>query len=63
VFENGVLRRIFGSKRDKVTGEWRRLHSKELYELYGACSMYGERCIQGFGGDTYGKETTWKTQV
>jgi hypothetical protein len=29
-----VLRRIFGSKRDEVTGEWRRLHNKELYALY-----------------------------
>jgi hypothetical protein len=34
VFENRVLRRIFGPKRDKVTGEWRRPHNKELYVLY-----------------------------
>jgi hypothetical protein len=34
VFKNRVLRRIFGPKRDEVTGEWRRLHSKELYALY-----------------------------
>jgi hypothetical protein len=34
VFENWVLRRIFGSKRDKVTGEWRKLHSEELHILY-----------------------------
>jgi hypothetical protein len=34
VFENKVLRRIFGPKRDEVTGEWRRLHKKELYALY-----------------------------
>jgi hypothetical protein len=34
VFENRVLRRIFGPKRDEVTGEWRRLHKKELYGLY-----------------------------
>jgi hypothetical protein len=34
VFENRVLRRIFGPKRDEVTGEWRILHSKELYALY-----------------------------
>jgi hypothetical protein len=34
VFENKVLRRIFGSKRDEVTGEWRRLHNKELYALW-----------------------------
>jgi hypothetical protein len=34
VFENRVLRRIFGPKRDEVTGECRRLHNKELYALY-----------------------------
>jgi hypothetical protein len=34
VFENRVLRRIFGPTRDKVTGEWRRLHEKELSALY-----------------------------
>jgi hypothetical protein len=34
VFENRVLRRIFGPKRDEVTGEWRGLHNKELYVLY-----------------------------
>jgi len=34
VFENMVLRRIFGPKRDGVTGEWRRLHNEELNDLY-----------------------------
>jgi len=34
VFENRVLRRIFGPKRDEVTGEWRKLHNKELSDLY-----------------------------
>ena len=34
VFEKRVLRRIFGPKRDDVTGEWRRLHNEELYDLY-----------------------------
>jgi len=34
VFENMVLRRIFGPRRDKVTGEWRRLHNEELNDLY-----------------------------
>jgi hypothetical protein len=34
VFKNRVLRRIFGLKRDEVTGEWRRLHNKELSDLY-----------------------------
>jgi hypothetical protein len=34
VFENRVLRRIVGSKRDELTGEWKRLYNKELYALY-----------------------------
>jgi hypothetical protein len=34
VFENKVLRRIFGPKSDNVTGEWRRLHNGELCDLY-----------------------------
>jgi hypothetical protein len=34
VFENRVLRRIFGPKRDEVTGEWRKLHNEELHSLY-----------------------------
>jgi hypothetical protein len=34
VFVNRVLRKIFGSKRDEVTGQWRRLHNEELYALY-----------------------------
>jgi hypothetical protein len=34
VFENRVLRRIFGSKRDEVVGEWRKLHNEELHDLY-----------------------------
>jgi hypothetical protein len=57
VSENRVLRRIFGPKRDEVTGEWRKLHSEELHNLYsfpdiirqvkanevgGACSSHGK---------------------
>jgi hypothetical protein len=34
VFENRVLRKIFGPKRDEVTGEWRKLHNEELHNLY-----------------------------
>jgi hypothetical protein len=34
VFENRVLRRIFGPKTDEVTGEWRKLHNEELRDLY-----------------------------
>jgi len=54
VFENRVLGRIFGSRRNEVTGERRKLHKKELNDLYcclrdkieknemgGACSVYG----------------------
>jgi hypothetical protein len=33
-FENRVLRRISGPKRDEVTGEWRKLHNEELHNLY-----------------------------
>jgi len=39
VFENRVLRRIFGPKRDKVTGEWRKLHNEELNDLYSSPSI------------------------
>jgi hypothetical protein len=34
MFENRVLRRIFGPKRDEVTGEWRKLHNVEFHILY-----------------------------
>jgi PAS domain-containing protein len=34
VFKNRALRRIFGPKRDDVTGEWRKLHNEELHTLY-----------------------------
>jgi hypothetical protein len=34
VFENSVLRRVFGTKRDEVTGEWRKLHNEKLNHLY-----------------------------
>jgi hypothetical protein len=39
VFENRVLRRIFGPKRDEVTGEWRKLHNEELSDLYASPSI------------------------
>jgi len=38
-FENMVLRRIFGTRRDEVTGEWRRLHNEELNDLYSSPSI------------------------
>jgi len=34
VFQNRVVRRVFGPKRDEVTGEWRKLHNEELNVLY-----------------------------
>jgi len=44
VFENRVLRRIFGPKRDEVTGEWRKLYNEELNDLY--CSPNIVRVIK-----------------
>jgi hypothetical protein len=39
VFENRVLRRIFGPKRDKLAGGWRKLHNEELHNLYSSPSV------------------------
>jgi len=44
MFDNTVLRRIFGPKRDEVTGEWRKLHNEELNDLY--CSPNIVRVIK-----------------
>jgi hypothetical protein len=44
VFKNRVLRRIFGAKRDEVTGEWRKLRNEELNDLY--CSPNIVRVIK-----------------
>ena len=46
-FENRVLRRIFGHKRDEITGEWRKLHNEELNDLY--CSPNIVRVIKSRG--------------
>jgi len=58
MFENRVLSRIFGPKRDEVTGEWRRLHNEELYDLYSLTKYYlGDKIEKnGMGGaySTYG---------
>jgi hypothetical protein len=43
MFENRVLRRIFGPKRDEVTGEWRKLHSEELHILYSSTNIIRQR--------------------
>jgi hypothetical protein len=39
VFENWVLARVFGPKRDVITGGWRKLHKEELHDLYSSPSM------------------------
>ena len=78
VFENRVLRRIFGSKRDKVTGEWRKLHNEKLNDLYsspnvtwviqmenetgGTCSTYEDRRIQGSVAKPVGKRPLGRTR-
>jgi hypothetical protein len=50
VFENRVLRRIFGPKRDEMTGEWRRLHNEELYALYSSPSIRVIKSRRQIGG-------------
>jgi hypothetical protein len=42
VFENRVLRKIFGPKRDEVIGEWRKLHNEELHILYSSQILLGK---------------------
>ena len=74
-----MLRRVFGPKRDEVTGEWRKLHNEELRDLYSLPSIVksrrmrwaghaarmggGERCAQGSSGETRGKEAIGETQT
>jgi hypothetical protein len=50
VFENRVLRRIFGPKRDEVTGEWRKLHNEELYNLYSSANIIRQVKANEVGG-------------
>ena len=41
MFENKVLRKIFGAKKDEITGEWRKLHNAELHALYSSPNIIG----------------------
>jgi hypothetical protein len=78
VFENRVLRRIFGPKRDEITGEWRKLHNDDLNGLYSLTKIVrviksrrlrwaGHVARMGDGRGVYrvlvGKETAGKTQA
>jgi hypothetical protein len=77
VFENRVLMRIFGPKRDGVMGGWRKLHNKELHNLYFSPSIIriiksrrmrwvGHVALMGekvIGRKARRKETTRKTQM
>ena len=58
MFENMVLRRIFGPRRDEITGELRRLHNEELNDLYSSPNIV--RVIKP-RRETGGKETTGET--
>jgi hypothetical protein len=53
VFENRVLRRIFGPKRDEVTGEWRKLYNEELNILYSSPNIMRQTdfCLWGYDKD------------
>jgi hypothetical protein len=49
VFENRVLRRIFGTRRDEATGDWRRLHNEELDDLYSSPNIIRVIKSRGMG--------------
>jgi hypothetical protein len=72
VFENRVLRRIFGPKIDKVTGGWRELHNEELHNLHSSPSiirmikssmMRWAGHVARIGGKARRKETPGKTKT
>jgi PAS domain-containing protein len=67
VFENRVPRRIFGLKRDEVTGEWRKLHNEELHDLYSSPSIIriikARRMIWGHVARMREKRNTYRLLV
>jgi hypothetical protein len=77
VFENRVLRRIFGTRRDEVTGGWRKLRNEELHYFYssprlirmiksrrrGWAGHVARMGRRGIGGKSRRKETTGKTKT
>jgi hypothetical protein len=73
MFENRVLRKIFGTKEEEVAGGWRILHNEELHNVYvspkikkdgvdGSCSTHGrnENCGQNCGRESRTEDATWK---
>ena len=76
VFKNRMLRRIFGPKREEVTGEWRKLHNEELNDLYSSPNIvrvvksrimrwaeHVARMGERLIQDFGEEETTWKSQT
>jgi hypothetical protein len=73
VFDSRVLRRVFGPKKEKVAGGWKRLHNEEFHNLYTSPNIIRELFIKenemdkvysthgGFGWNTWWEETTWET--
>jgi hypothetical protein len=75
VFENRVLKRIFGPKRDGMTGGWRKLRNEKLHNLYCSSDIIrmivsrnlrwtghggDEKCVQKFCRKTWSEKSTWK---
>jgi hypothetical protein len=70
--ENRVLRRIFAPKGDELMGEWRKLHTEELHNLYSFADIIRQvqsrrkrwaRHVARMGEEGRRKETTWKTNT
>jgi hypothetical protein len=58
-----VLRRIFGPKRDEVTGEWRRLHNEHLYALYSLPHNFNQKASLAGNVARMGEERAWRVLV